>query len=150
MKKKGFLFRNAFTEFNEMKKLYDKTPDNEARANAYLEQLKKRFQEEAGYPIECKQVDARYIADVAGLLPVYDTAYRIYCEFTHSAMRALRGLLDQTTDPIDTTMVIWAAGMMLNQLKLFTPANVPDLTPFNERLARAQQAILEAWGHKVC
>lgn len=111
--------------------------------------MKKPFKQEPGYPIVCKRVDGRYTAQVAELLPVYDTAYRIYCEFTHSAVRAVRGALDQTTDPIDTTMVIWAVGTMLNQLKLFTPANVPNLTPFDERLARAQKAILEAWGHRV-
>jgi hypothetical protein len=149
VKEKGFLFRKAFTEFDDMKKLYEKTPDNEAKAKTYLEQLKKRFQEEPGYPIVCKRVAGRYTAQVAGLLPVYDTAYRIYCEFTHSAVRAVRGGLDQTTDPIDTTMVIWAVGIMLNQLKLFTPANVPNLTPFNERLERGQKAILEVWGHRV-
>ena len=147
-KKKGFLFRKAFTELSEMKKLYDKTAANEATAKATLEMLKKRFQEEPGYPIECKQVDGRYTAHVAGMVQAYDTAYRLYCEFTHNAVRAVRGSLDHTTDPIDTTMVIWAVATVLNQLKAFTPADVPNLTPFNERIERAQKAIFAAWGHK--
>ena len=147
--KKGFLFRVAYTELNKMRKLYDKTSENEARAKAIEESLKKRFSEEPGYPIECKQVDARLTAEAAGMLPVYETAYRLYCEFTHSAMRAVNGQLDQTTDPIDTSMVVWAVSVMLNQLKIFTPASVPDLTPFNERIAQSHKAILGAWGHAV-
>jgi hypothetical protein len=147
--KKGFLFRKAFTEFSEMEKLYEKTPANVATAKAKLEQLKKQFRKEPNYPIECKKVDARYTAEVAGLVLLYDSAYRIYCEFTHNAVRAIRGSLNETTDPVDTTMVILALGVMLNQLKQLTPAKVPDLTPFNERIERAQQAILAAWGHEV-
>jgi len=114
-----------------------------------LERLKKRFLEETGYPIECKKVDGRYTAEVAGLLTAYDTAYRIYCEFTHSALRAVRGTLDTTTDPTDTSMVIWAVSIMLNQLRLNTPAVVPDLSLYNVRIERAQKAMLEAWGQKV-
>ena len=148
-KKKGFLFRVAFTELNKMKKLYDKSSENEARAKAIEESLKKRFSEDPSYPIECKQVDVRLTAEVAGLLPVYQTAYGLYCEFTHSAMRAVNGQLDQTTDPIDTSMVIWAVGVMLNQLKFFTPASVPDLTPFNDRILQAHKDILGAWGNTV-
>lgn len=148
-KEKGFLFRKAYTEFNDMVRLCDKTPENEARAKASLEKLKKRFQEEPGYPIKCKPVDGRYTAQVAGLLPVYNIAYRIYCEFTHSAVRAVRGNLDQMTDPIDTTTVIWAVRTVLNQLKAATPAEIPDLAHFDERLAGGQKAILKAWGHKV-
>ncbi len=147
--KKGFLFRVAYTELQEMKKLYEKNPANEAAANETLERLKKRFLEEAGYPIECKQVNGRYTAEVAGLLTAYDTAYRIYCEYTHSALRAVRGSLDTTTDPTDTSMVIWAVCTMLNQLKIHTPAVVPDLTAYNVRIESAQKAMLEAWGHKV-
>ncbi len=149
LKKKGFLFRIAYTELSEIKKLYPKTPENEATANANLEQLKKRFREEPGYPVECKCVDMRYTAEVAGLVETYDMAYRIYCEFTHSTVRAVRGSLDQMTDPIDTPMVIWAVRTTLDHLKVFTPANIPDLAPFNERILLAQKAILGAWGHEV-
>jgi hypothetical protein len=149
IKKRGFLFRKAYSEFLEMKKTYDKTPANEARENAYLDNLKHKFQEEPGYPIVCKRVDARYTAEVAGLLQAYDTAYRIYCEFTHSAVRAVRGYLDNATDPIDTTMVIWAVSAMLNHLQAITPANIPDLRPFNNQIQEAQLAMLQAWGHKT-
>jgi hypothetical protein len=117
-KKKGFLFRKAYTELQEMKRTYDKTPANDASAKTYLERLKRKFQEEPGYPIECQAVDARYTAQVADLLPVYEKAYRIYCEFTHSSTRAIRGSLNQATDPIDTSMVIWSVVFMLEHLRV--------------------------------
>jgi hypothetical protein len=148
-KKKGFLFRKAYTELQEMKKTYDKTPANEASANAYLEGLKQTFQQEPGYPIECKPVDARYTAEVAGLLPVYDKAYRIYCEFTHSSTRAIRGSLDQATDPIDTSMAIWSVLQMLEHLQKHTPATLPDITYFKKKLEGLQAAMLQAWGAQV-
>jgi hypothetical protein len=126
-KKKGLLFRKAYTEFVEMTKTFDKTPANAARAAAYLERMKRAFQKEPGYPIACKQVDTRYLADVAGLLPTYDSAYRVYCEFTHSAARAVRGHLDEPTDPIDTSMVIWSVMSMLGLLKTgSSPSRVGD------------------------
>jgi hypothetical protein len=148
-KQRGFLFRKEYTEFLNMQQTYDKSPDNEARANKYLKQLKQRFQQEPGYPIECKQITARDAAEVAGLLRAYRTAYRIYCEFTHSAVRAVRGYLDNATDPIDTSMVIWAVGVMLNHLRAHTAARIPDLTPFDKRIQEAQSAMLRAWGHNV-
>lgn len=141
-KKKGFLFRKAYTELEEAKKIYEKNAANEAGAKKALEDLKRRFQEEPGYPIECKQVNARYTADVAGLLPVYETAYRIYCEFTHSAMRAVQGQLNEATDPIDTTNVIWCVLTMLDHLQKHTPANVPDLTSFQKKVLEGQAALL--------
>jgi len=148
-KRKGFLFRIAYTELQEMKKLYDDTPENAAEAAKCEEALKRQFSKEPGYPIECKQVNGRYAAEVAEMLENYDTAYRIYCEFTHSAVRAVRGTLNPTTDPIDTTMVIWAVVMMLNQLKAFTPAKIIDLSSFNGRIILAQAAMLKAFGHTI-
>ena len=79
---------------------------------------------------------------MAGLLPVYETAYRIYCEFTHSAMRAVQGQLNKATDPIDTTNVIWCVLTMLEQLKKHTPAKVPDLTQFQKKVLESHAALL--------
>jgi hypothetical protein len=149
IKKKGFLFRKAYTALQEMKKLYDRTPANEASANAYLERLKKTFQKEPGYPIACKPVDAHYTAEVAGLLPVYEKAYRIYCEFTHSSTRAMRGVLNPPTDPIDTSMVIWAVFLMLEYLQQHTPAVTPDLSAFRQKHQRLQAAMLHAWVESI-
>jgi hypothetical protein len=44
-------------------------------------------------------VDARLTAEVAGLGPVYETAYRLYREFTHSSMRAVNGQLNHVKEP---------------------------------------------------
>jgi len=141
-KKKGFLFRKAYTELEEAKKMYEKNAANEAGAKKALEDLKRRFRAEPSYPIECKRVDVRYTAEVAGLLPVYETAFRIYCEFTHSAMRAVQGQLNEATDPIDTTMVIWCVLTMLDHLKKHTPAKIPSLASFQSEVLKSQAAIL--------
>lgn len=141
-KKRGFLFRKAYTELEEAKKMYEKNPVNEAGAKKALEDLKRNFRAKPGYPIECKRVDARYTAEVADLLPVYETAYRIYCEFTHSAMRAVQGQLNEATDPVDTTMVIWCVLTILDHLKKQTPASIPDLTAFQSKVLKSQAAML--------
>ena len=71
---------------------------------------------------------------MAGLSRGYDEYYRIYCRFTHSAMAAVSGNLNQVTDSKDTHVMVWCVLMMLNQLKQFTPADIPDLMPFNKKL----------------
>jgi hypothetical protein len=143
-KKQGFLFRKAYTELEEAKKMYEKNPANEAGAKAALEALKRNFSAKPGYRIECKRVDARYTAEVAGLLPVYETAYRLYCEFTHSAMRAVQGQLNEATDPVDTTMVVWCVLIILNHLKSHTPAKIPDVASLERNVLKAQEKMLRS------
>jgi hypothetical protein len=146
MKKKGFLFRKAFTEFDDARKIGPQDNARLDKANKALEELKQRFQQvEPDYPIACKRVDARYTADIAELPHIYASAYRTYCEFTHSAMRAVQGHLNNATDPIDTSMAIWSVGEMLNHLKKYTPAEVPNLSPFDKRLELATHNMLNAF-----
>ncbi|HEX4264263.1 MAG TPA: DUF5677 domain-containing protein [Verrucomicrobiae bacterium] len=144
-KNKGYFFRVAYTELQKAKKLYDATPENNAKAKEEEERLKMSFSREPNYPIVLKQIDAKVTADAAGLAVVYRSAYAIYCEFTHNALRAINGDLDEATDHIDTLMVIWAVEVMLNQLKKFTPAVIPDLSAFNARVQKAQDAMFKIY-----
>jgi len=136
MKNKGFLFRKAYSEWEEDKKLFAKDAVGKKEADEYLVRLKRRFQEHApDYPVKCKTIKVREIAEMAGLLFAYEEHYRTYCQFTHSAMLAVSGNLNKVTDSKDTHVIVWCELMMLNQLKQYTPADIPDLMLFNEKLA---------------
>lgn len=135
MMNKDFLFRKAYFEWAEDKRLFATDAAGEREADAYLERLKQRFQK--GAPecsLKCKVIKVKEIAEMAGLSRAYNEYYRIYCRFTHGAMMAVSGNLNQATDSKDTHVIVWCVLMMLNQLKQHTPASIPDLTPYNEKL----------------
>ena len=137
MKEKGFLFRKAYTEWDDAKKMFAKDNASKEKAETDLRDLIRAFkEEEANYPVECKRIDMRYAAEVAGSPHIYEIAYRTYCEFTHSSMRAIHGHLDEATDPVDTSIVIWSVMTMLESLQKHTPAEVPNLASFISRWER--------------
>jgi hypothetical protein len=45
-------------------------------------------------------------ARIAGLIDYYDTHYRMYCKYTHAALRATGGYLDDLSDPEDTRTMV--------------------------------------------
>lgn len=45
-------------------------------------------------------------ARIAGLMDYYDTHYRMYCKYTHAALRATGGYLDTLSDPEDTRTMV--------------------------------------------
>ncbi|HEY5042587.1 MAG TPA: DUF5677 domain-containing protein [Verrucomicrobiae bacterium] len=142
MNNKEFVFRKAYSEWEEHKKLFAHDAASKKKADEYLLKLKRRFHEEApDYPIKCKTIKVREIAEMAGLVSAYEDYYRIYCRFTHSALMAVSGNLNQATDSKDTHVVVWCVLMMLNQLKQFTPADIPDLMPFHEKLLALNRLI---------
>ena len=135
IKKHGFLFRKAYSEWEEENKMSVTDAARKKIANQTLENLKRAFRQNSpGYPVQCKRASVRDTAEIAGLLANYEGAYRIYCQFTHGALRAVRGGLDDITDACDTPIVAWCVLVMLDQLGKHTPAQVPDLTPFRKRL----------------
>lgn len=142
LKKDGFLFRKAYSEWEEDKKMFANDAAGEQEAKRALEDLKRAFrQNRPNCPIVCKRVTVRDTADAAGFLENYESAYRIYCQFTHGALRAVLGDLDDTTDTIDTPTVTWCALQMLDHLQTHTPAEIPDLIPFRKRLLDAHQLM---------
>jgi hypothetical protein len=86
-----------------------------------------------GSPIVRKVVTVYDTAEAAGLLVNYD-AYRVYCQFTHGAMRVVQGKLSKQTNAIDTKIIAWCILMILDYLKETTPARIPDTAPFKKKL----------------
>ena len=135
MKKRGFLFRKAYSELLEERKNFPNNPQTEAHFKLILNELESFFKKcDSCYPIKYKKVDIRYTAELAEMLPLYETAYRTYCKFTHGGIDAALGQLDEMTDDLDTQFVVRLVFMMLEQLQTHTHAKIPDLLPFRNRL----------------
>jgi len=135
VKKPGFFFRKLYSEWEQDKKMFANDAAVEAASNCALQDLKRAARQAfPGCPIECKRVSVREAAEAAGLLNVYNSAYRTYCKFTHGALIAVQGHLDDATDTIDTDVVVSCVLKMLNELRQHTPAQVPDLKELGKRL----------------
>jgi Family of unknown function (DUF5677) len=134
IKKPGFLFRKAYTEWKQDKKLYAKNAAEKLAAEHALNKLVQIIEKaNPNSPIKREEVTMYDAAEAAELLENYD-AYRVYCQFTHGAMRAVLGELSKQTDKIDTKIVIWCVIMILDHLKEKTPAQIPCLSSLKKKL----------------
>src|ERR1043165_2200420 len=114
--KPGFFFRKVYSEWEEDKKMFASDPVAETAANHALHELKRATKQALpNCPVECKRVSVRDAAEAAGLLKVYNNAYRTYCKFTHGALLAVQGHLDDATNATDTDLVVSCVLMVLNQ-----------------------------------
>ena len=135
LKKPGFLFRILYSELEKHKKMLRNNPAAIAEADQVLRDMEAAAKiARPGSPLERKQVDMAYTAKVAGHSVIYERTYRTYCKFTHGAMEAVRGHLDEATDSLDTDVVVWCVLMLLDELRQHTSAKVPDLEPFWKRM----------------
>jgi hypothetical protein len=135
MKKRGFLFRKAYSELLEEKKAFPNDSKTEAHFESILNDLESFFKKyDSHYPIEYKKVNIEYTARLAEMLPLYEVVYRTYCKFTHGGIDAALGQLNIMTDDLDTQFVVQLVFMMLEQLQTHTHAKIPDLLPFRNRL----------------
>jgi Family of unknown function (DUF5677) len=108
LKDNEFPFRKAYSEWKEDKKLFAKDAEGKQEADEYLRHLQAGFQKHyPAYPIKLQENKIEGIAKMAELSAVYESAYRVYCKYTHSAMRAVSGRLDQGTDLRDTPTIVW-------------------------------------------
>jgi hypothetical protein len=136
VKNKDFPFRKAYSEWEEDKKLFARSAAEKKDADAYLKHFQELFTKyNSDYPVIHKSISIRDTTEMAELLPAYEYSYRIYCKFAHSAMRAVEGDLNQRTDLFDTPTIVWCVLFMLKQLKQHTPAEIPDLNIFDQRVA---------------
>jgi hypothetical protein len=143
-KNKEFLFRKAYSEWEEHKKLFAKDAAGNVEADKHLKHLLEDFaKHNPGYPTNCKPVSTWDAANMAGLLPVYEYAYRMYCKFTHSAMSAVSGNLDQQTDLHDTPTMVWCVLTTLRFLREHTTAEIPDLSVFTQRAELLDAELLK-------
>lgn len=135
LKSKDFHFRKAYTEWFEDKKLLAKSNAEELEADNALADLKQHFSMKLpGYPIECKKLTILEAAKMANLEDLYKSQFAIYSQYTHGSLRALTGDLDKATDSHDTNVMSWCVMITIDHLKENTPAEVPDMIPFRQRL----------------
>lgn len=145
IKRKDFLFRKAYSEWDEDRKLFAKDAVKVGEAKKALEDLKHAFQSKCpSVDLACKQITVRDTAEMAELLAIYEGTYRLYCQFTHGALRAALGDLDKISDTIDTPVVTWCVLQMLDHLQTETLAQLPDLIPFRRRLLDANLEMVKA------
>ena len=136
MKKPGFLWRKAYSEWEEELKMFpNMTPAERAAVEKHVEDFKKALlAAQPGYPIVSSRASVWDTASEAGMTKIYDTAYRIYCKFTHGALGAVAGALNELTDDVNSQIVICCIVYILELLKTHTPAKVPDLNAMRKRL----------------
>jgi len=133
MQVRGFLFRKLYTELMEEKKLPRPKPATKAEVDIVLADYKNLFKGfDPNYPFEENKVSVKDAAEAAQMLPLYEVVYRTYCNFTHGAMLAATGQLNQATNDLDTHFVVSFMLAILDQLKGHTPAKIPDLDQYRK------------------
>src|SRR2546430_10541972 len=67
-----------------------------------------------------------------GVEAYYDSHYRGYCQYTHGALEAVSGSLDELTDPEDTRVMLHSA-MAATEALVDMGADCPKMTSFREQ-----------------
>lgn len=79
-----------------------------------------------------------HLAEKAGLSPFYNSHYRIYCRYTHGALHASRGNIDEATDRADNQTMAVTALLALDKLISFG-ANSSNRDGLAQRLEDSTQ-----------
>ena len=66
--------------------------------------------------LEDSPLDSYGAAAAIGVEAYYDSHYRGYCQYTHEALEAVSGSLDELTDPEDTRVMLHSAMVALDAL----------------------------------
>src|SRR5437764_628426 len=82
--------------------------------------------------LEDSPLDSYGAAAAIGVEAYYDSHYRGYCQYTHGALEAVSGSLDELTDPEDTRVMLHSAMVALEALVDMT-AHCPGIASFRER-----------------
>jgi Family of unknown function (DUF5677) len=149
-KQPDLLYRIAFSEHCQDERLL-RPAANEANANydqAPFHQLWKQFTDSFKQKFPTLQalnqeVKIIEIAKKAELQRFYDSHYRTYCQYTHGALRASAGYLDDVTDPTDNGTMAVCAFVALDAL-LPLGAESPNHNNLFQRLSEDNQE-LRAW-----
>jgi len=111
----------------------------QARSDKIWERFNDAFAKE--FPtISIPNVDDRltieYLAEKAELKPFYDSHYRIYSRYTHGALHASTGNLDEATDPEDNRIIAICALVSLDNL-----VSLGAKSPTHDRLVQRLSAV---------
>lgn len=143
----GFLFQKACSEYREDKKLLtefrkifemSKQPTRPieqhlAKLETDWEQFRQHWSQIRPHdPLKSVELHFPDVLHAAGLDAWY-AQYRIYCQFTHGAMRAASGDLDEMTDPADNLVIAGLTLIILDHLKKYASVELPDLAPLWQR-----------------
>jgi hypothetical protein len=133
MSKPGAFFQLAWDEITSDKQ---SRPSHEhPYMDAVIKQLEKELrQRDSNYPIVTKKYSIFQRAKDVKLQQIYEGPYRTYCKYTHGAQIAVQGHLDESTHPFDSWWVAYCILEVLLLLKKHTPADIPELAPFQKRL----------------
>lgn len=131
------LFQIAFTEFKEDKKwaraakredLANVMQTIEANWAAFVEAYRKKYPEQS---LTEEELSLRGAAEYAGLEGYYDSHYRLYCRFTHVALRASIGGLSVFDVEDNRTMTVCALAAVEALVTL--GATAPNLASLKHR-----------------
>jgi hypothetical protein len=136
-------YRIAHSEHLQDKHLLQIAGNQELQAQ--IEKIWERFKDALAkeFPtIPIPNVDDRltieYLAEKAGLKPFYDSHYRIYSRYTHGALHASTGNLDEATDPEDNRIMAVCALVALDNL-----VSLGAKSPNHDRLVQRLQPYEE-------
>ncbi|MGA2750162.1 MAG: DUF5677 domain-containing protein [Verrucomicrobiota bacterium] len=132
----GLLVRMAYSEWEEDGRMFN-SPASQAQHGQNWEKFEQRVRTfDPSCRIIRKRLSLREAAKFAKMEQHYQVSYRLYCKFTHGALGALSGALDEVTDDSDSRVMSWCVCQALGLLERQTPAKLPDLGVFYERLDR--------------
>lgn len=130
-----FLFEKACAEWREENKYSAKDSSSRQEAEDALNQLKAYFGScRSNDDIRKDRLSVSQVADHAGLAGIYNSEYRVYCQYTHGALRAAVGDIDEATDSLDTPYVAYVVLKVLRLLVEHCGAVCADLDALEKSL----------------
>ncbi|MEK7685907.1 MAG: hypothetical protein AAB466_10845 [Verrucomicrobiota bacterium] len=147
IKQPGFRFQKACSEYRDDKNLlveFRKVLEASKQPTGPVQQQLAALEKDWGqfkqnwnglHPAGPKIAKKLLFPDVlhAAGLDAWYAQYRIYCQFTHGALRATSGDLDEMTDSADNLVIARLTLIILDQLRKHAPVEVPDLGPLWQR-----------------
>ena len=135
-KERGLLVRKAYSEWEDWGKML-KEPASIAQHKQRWDEFEKKVKrEDPSCPIICEHLSVKKTAELAKMEKHYEISYRIYCKYTHGALEAIAGTLDQITDDSDSQVMLWCVFQAIGLLARQTPATFPDMKPIFDRVDR--------------
>jgi hypothetical protein len=97
---------------------------------AFVEAYRTKYPE---YSLTEEELSLRRAAEYAGMEGYYDSHYRLYCRFTHAALRASIGDLSAFDAEDNRTMTVCALAAVEALVRV--GASAPNLASLNQRLS---------------